>query len=465
MKTKRLIASLFFFICCTASAQEISQEKLQEDFDIFKDALTRFHPELYRYSDSAAVHRLFAEVEENIKHPMSQRDFYRQMLPILAEVKDGHLKWIVKGQDQHYPFFSENLFPIRLYFSSEGVYAHSGFGQKIEQPGAKVLSINGTPIDEIQKRLMAMMTFGDGDSFGGKRYSLNRYFSGYFSTEFGVSDTYHVEMELGGKVVSWSGKGVSKEMIESAFSGDSQVFSFEVLDEQTALMDINRFYTFSEDPDYSKFLRTSFQEMADRDLQTLILDLRGNEGGNEKFGIELYQYLALKDFRYYDFVSSRENQKTDYPVYTSKVFRVLNSFSKMEGKTLNFTKAPGLGMTKPAREAFAGKVILLLDGQSFSVTTEFAARAQADRRVVILGEETAGGVAGNSSGFFTILTLPNSQIDLGIPRLGFHMADLLPDQDKRRGVLPDQPFQSSTDDMINGKDSLLELAKSLAKEN
>lgn len=143
-------------------------------------------------------------------------------------------------------------------------------------------------------------------------------------------------------------------------------------------MKINRFFSYKHEPNFKQFLKNSFESLKDANISNLILDLRGNEGGFEKLGIELYSYLAQDKFEYYDFVKTSKNQKTPYPTQTSKVFRLLNSFSKEKNGKVHFTKAPGLKTYTPHKNRFDGNLIVLLDGQSFSVTTEFAARVQAD---------------------------------------------------------------------------------------
>lgn len=442
------------------SAQNLTPEQMREDLRIFREGLERFHPEMYRYSDQESFEKRFSEIEFTIQTSMDQRDFYKLLRPVLVDLKDGHVKWIVRGKDQHYGFFTEKLFPLHLHFEKEKVKVLGKFGGDEVPALAEVKSINGMSIESIRTKLLAGLTYGDGDSQGGKYYQLNRYFAAYFSTEFGVSEIYSVELVSQDKTQTWEGKGVSKDQIESNFKESENPFSFQMTNGWTGILDINRFFSFKGEPDFKQFLKNSFESLESEGISNLILDLRGNEGGNEKLGIELYKYLALDEFDYYDFVTTKPNQNVDFEHFTSKIFRVANSFSKEKDGKYLFTKAPSK-VEKPYKNAFSGNLIVLLDGQSFSVTTEFASRVQADGRATIIGEETAGGAEVNSSGFFTILTLPHSQIDLGIPRLGFHMADLAPDMDKNRGIVPDQIITPSAEDILNGKDLVMEKALEL----
>ncbi len=442
-------------------AQTISPEQMKEDLGIFRDGLERFHPEMYRYTDADSFSKIFDRIESQLDHPMNQWEFYKMMRPAVSALKDGHVKWIMQGKDQHYGHFESDLFPLKLYFEAEKVKVLGHFGDESAPTLAEVQSINGKPITQIKAELMKSMTFGDGNSEGGKNHQLNRFFSAFFAQEYGVENAYEVALLDQEKVVTWTGKGVEKSQIEANYISEDTPFTFRMTNGWTGIMKINRFFSYKHEPNFKQFLRNSFGSLKDENISNLILDLRGNEGGFEKLGIELYRYLAQDQFEYYDFVSTKKNQKTAYPSYTSKIFPMLNSFSKEKNEILRFTKAPGLKTYKPYKNAFNGNLIVLLDGQSFSVTTEFASRVMADGRAHFIGEETAGGAEVNSSGFFTIITLPNSKIDLGIPRLGFHMASLKSSMPKDRGILPEHEIIPTAEALLHKKDLVMEKALEL----
>lgn len=443
-------------------SQTLTPEQTQTDLKAFRQSLEAFHPELNRYQTREEFLQQLNALERDINHPLSQREFYQKMLPIIGNIKDGHIKWIAQGKDQYYPFFEDQLFPVQVHVDKEQVLVLRNLGKETLPELAKITSINGQAIEQILTTLMENSTFGDGDSEGGKYFQLNRYFSALYANQFGVSETYSMGLEIDGKHSIVELKGVNKDQIESAFPPVEAPFSFEIKENKIAVMTVHRFFTYPGEPDFKRFLKDSFAKIQAQGIQKLILDLRGNEGGNEKLGIELYRYLAKEPFVYYGEVTSRPNQKLPFDTHTSLLFRLANSFSKKQSEKSQFRFAPS-GVTKPYSNAFQGEVMVLVDGQTFSVATEFASRVKADGRAKFIGEETAGGAALNSSGFFTIVTLPYSKIDLGIPRIGFHMANLPNDMDPRRGIIPDLKAGLTAEDKISGKDSVMQLAIDLMK--
>ncbi len=336
------------------------------------------------------------------------------------------------------------------------------FGDEKVPSLATLISINGQPIDQVISTLLSHSTFADGNSEGGKYYQLNRYFSALYSNAFGVDRTYSVELEVNGELVLLQLDGVKKEQIESKYLPEKTPFSFEIKAGSVGILTINRFFTYPGEPDFKRFLKKTFMEIQNQGIEKLVLDLRGNEGGNEKLGIELYRYLALKPFEYYAKVTTRPNQSVAFEASTSRLFKLANSFSKKNSEATYFRFSPS-GLQKPHANAFHGELLVLVDGQTFSVATEFSARVKADGRATFLGEETAGGAALNSSGFFTIVTLPHSKIDLGIPRLGFHMANLPSAIDSERGIVPDLQIAPTTEDKLLGTDPVIKKALELMR--
>ncbi|WP_332369379.1 hypothetical protein [Spirosoma telluris] len=107
--------------------------------------------------------------------------------------------------------------------------------------------------------------------------------------------------------------------------------------------------------------------------------------------------------------------------------------------------------------AYHGKLYVLLNENSFSVTTELAARIHADKRsggTTFIGQESGGGYKGNSSGIYTITQFPNSKIDLGIGRFGYNLTNVSADSYSDRGIIPDHLVEPTIDDVLNHHDPI-----------
>lgn len=472
---------LFFIIACCLlvvdlKAQSLSTEQLQQDFQIFKAALTEAHPGLYRFETPEVVQKRFAEVQASLTEPLSPQEFYQKLSPVVAGIHCGHTKFHPAGiYDEahvyHYFYGTERLFPLRMYFSDRKAYL---LGSYVEDntlaKGAEVTAINGRPMPELID-FMFRNIVADGRVESSRYLELNRYFSAYYANLIGSMDTFEVTLKTtGGETRTQSVGAVPLSAIktweERQSPSESATFQLQFPQEGVALMTIRAFYPTSKKDDFESFLEKSFEEIRVRKAQKLVLDLRNNEGGIDRWGSLLYSYLVSEPFRYYEElrVPSKKHsfgKYADFPRFYG-VLKLL--IRKEENGGYRWTKNKNLKVQKLQPEPFTGEVVALINGFSFSVTAEFAAVGKASGRIKFIGEETGGTYSGNNSGTFVLVTLPNSQLMVGIPMMGYYMA-IPASQPADRGVLPDIPMSPSVEDVIAGKDVVMEKVLQLTKTN
>ncbi|WP_080056690.1 S41 family peptidase [Spirosoma aerolatum] len=442
-------------------AQLLSPEQLQTDFARFRTALAEAHPEMYRYTPKPRFDSLFAVTAAQLNRPMTQQAFYVTMVPLLVALRDGHIKWIVSGRDEHYPFATDKLFPLRLYFLGDKAWVVGNYSTESVPGGAEVISINGKSMATIIQALLPNMTFADGDRIGGKLEDLNHYFSGYYATFIGAPDRFEVAYQSGTQTKTVTLAPVTEQTIktyaEQHKDKTQKPFRLTFSGERTAVMTIERFWSEKNEQNFRQFLSESFHEIKRQGVQHLVLDLRNNEGGEESWGVELYSYLASQPFRYYDHIRVRQKKRFSFPAWSSKLYRMARFIVvKKRSDGYVFTHHRGLRTTKPKADAYAGKLYVLLNGNSFSVTTELSARIHADKRAVFIGQESGGGYKVNSSGIFAITQLPNSKIDLGIGMFGFNMANVSGYPYTDRGIIPDHLVEPTIEDILQQRDRILD---------
>ncbi|NJO88376.1 MAG: hypothetical protein HC831_04950 [Chloroflexia bacterium] len=225
-------------------------------------------------------------------------------------------------------------------------------------------------------------------------------------------------------------------------------------------MHIRVFYPTSENDHYEKFLKESFREIKTRGTEYLIIDLRNNEGGIDRWGAMLYAYLTDKKFRYYKELRLSGVKFTTEPyLQKPRFFGILKLLvHKKDGKYF-WPHHKNLKVQKPRRETFNGKVYILVNGNSYSVTSEFAAIARSEKRALFFGQETGGTYEGNNSGTFAFVTLPNSRLTLAIPILAYYL-DVHPENPLDRGILPDYYISPAQE---NGQDAEMDFVMEYIK--
>src|SRR5207253_8434139 len=132
-------------------------------------------------------------------------------------------------------------------------------------------------------------------------------------------------------------------------------------------------------------------------------------------------------------LTRRPPRSTLFP-YTT-LFR---SLERQPSGKYRMVKHPNWGLQQPSQPAFTGKVYILINGNSFSTTSEFLSHAHAHKRATFIGEESGGGYYGNTSGPGAFLTLPNTRLQAYVPLMTYYMA-VRDYKAASHGVVPDYP--------------------------
>ena len=93
------------------------------------------------------------------------------------------------------------------------------------------------------------------------------------------------------------------EKKQTGNSSSDVPYSLEILPGNTALLTISSFWIGSESA-YKRFLKNAFLSIRQKETENLIIDVRNNEGGNDKRGAILLSWLMSEEFRYYDRLAS-----------------------------------------------------------------------------------------------------------------------------------------------------------------
>jgi len=372
----------------------------------------------------------------SIRDSMRVTSFYRLTSRVIAAMEDGHSNCRLPRSMMTSYFGSVPVFPgIVLFINGRAYFLCCK--QRPELAEAELTAIDGRPMGEVIGALFGYIP-SDGAIESRKNWELNEFFPLFYNMEYGVRDSFRVEYRLGNGVTGQCvlKAGLIKDiMCHPPFPRPARYLTLEYRPDNVAVLTIRTFFDgFLQQTGehFSAFLDSAFGDIALKKVASLLIDLRGNQGGNDMNGALLYSYLVSAPFRYY------ASLRTTTREYTEK-------------------DHPGLALQQPQVHAFGGKVYFLINGRSFSATSEVAAIARSHGRGVFIGEEDGGGYYGNTSGDDITVVLPHSQINCRIPLVLYTLAvqkDRYPD----RGVRPDHPVYPTVRDLLGDGDSQMEEA-------
>ena len=445
-----------------ATPPKFTAAQLIKDYEILTGALKDAHPGLYRYTTKEKFDRLFAETRSKIDHSMTEEEFYKLVMPLIANIKCGHTKFHRQGKpDDRYPFHNDNLFPLKLYFVHEKAYMLYSYEPSVHvAPASEVVTINGKPVSDIIKQLRSYITV-DGDVQSAVYEELNHSFNGYYATFVENVKNYKITYKDNRRQASSTLPGVKLQAIEERehenIPESRLPLRLACVADSIAVLTIESFYVDSAVQQFYPFIDSAFRDIKDKKIRNLIIDVRNNEGGEEDWGGYLYSYLADKSFTYYKklVLTKRGNYKfTKYAVMPPELDYMKDYIQEKDGEVV-FTGQQYLYEKQPQENRYTGKVYMLINGVSFSVTTELASMVHNNKRATFVGEETGGAYYGNNSGVFEILTLPHTKLTAGIPLVAFY-SNVSGYPYKSRGILPDYTVSSPVHDILDKRDVIME---------
>ncbi|MBO9611186.1 MAG: hypothetical protein J7619_00755 [Dyadobacter sp.] len=422
--------------------QPLNASLLQEDFQAFRKVLTENHPDMYRYRSRESLNRLLDSCQASINAPMNLIEFGNLVRFAVSALECGHTSGSLPGEVMENYAASVPMFPLKVWFAGDRAFVLCSRDETVP-PGTEILSIDGDSMQQIRRRLIQYLP-SDGQIRTKKNATLNNdAFLFLYNFIYGAKTHYKV------KIMASDGQ-LREVTLQAALFENTSCPAYKT-GSNTKPLDLSypggtraqlTIRTFSKErimqagQDFPAFLETTFGALRERQIKDLIIDLRGNGGGEDVYGALLYAYLTGEPFRY--FAALRSQSK---PVMTPD-------------------DHPGLAVQQPAGSHFRGNVYVLIDGRTFSTAADFCAIARSNARAVFIGEETGGGYEGNNSGGTVRLSLPHSGVQIAVPTIRYANA-VKPAKEPGRGIIPEYPVTPTISDILTEKDVQLQKALDL----
>lgn len=371
------------------------------------------------------------------------------------------------------------MFPLRMMAEERRliVLFNDTPDDQMIRPGMEVVEINGRKAGDILDRILPKLS-ADGDIETGKRVRLQRIFGQYYRMFVEQTGDFTVKArDAAGKTVTAKLAGV----MPSERTTNQNPLNAELKASIAKLQwsNENLAVRFLKDPDiaqiriggfggnnYPQWLEDTFRTLREKGTRSLIIDLRGNGGGNDMYGAMLVSYLTDKSFRYFDHINVKTispsfKEHSDWRADREPRLRQEMTPNPAGGYLVSPKLHPGVAEQPAGKYPFLGKVFVLIDGGTFSTAADFCAVAHHLKRATFIGEETGGGYYGNNSGMETTVTLPNSKMRIRVPMYEYWNA--VPGYaGKRRGTRPDHVVETKVANLLRGVDEQLDLALKLA---
>ena len=407
---------------------KFSEKKLKEDFLEFRSILETTHPALYDYTSKEVLDSIFESNYQKINSELEFSRFLILLTEVISKVGCGHSSlWV---PEKFWNVAPEKLFPLKLLISGNKTIVKGSFSSIQDIPvGSEIISINNQAINLILARLSSL-TSADGFNSSYRRTEVAQNFSVKYAFAFGFPDSFTVEYMTPNnrQRMQKTIYPVSKEAIDEGIPRLSELSYKQIDGINTGVLTINTFGYYGNVDMFRNFIDSVFLEINKSHTKNLILDLRGNSGGDPFCASYLWGYLEPEALPYFD-------------EHYGKYDTLANPIPKHKYN-------------------FNGELFTLIDGHGFSTTGHFCALLKYYEVGTFIGSEL--GSTYTCTGNATYPQLKNSGIIVGTARVGRYTA-AVKNMNPMKGVLPDYSIELTQNEIIERKDSVMDFTISLIK--
>jgi hypothetical protein len=289
----------------------LKSNDLQADAAILREAYQELHPGLYRYNTRAEMDAHFAELNQHLAHDQSLQDAFLVFSEFAAKVRCGHTQ--ANPLNQPKPVI-EALFKstTRLPFYFDWLNGHMIVTRDftpghVLPRGTEVTQINAVTTSVILGRLLSV-TRADGGN-DSKRIaqlavdgdSIYETFDVYYPMFFPQKSANDILLIRRPKSLKSEQVSVSpltfeqriapiKQREEQRKGGNDALFEWKYLSDGSAYLRMPTWALYDSKWDWKRWLHEHLDDASTRNAPALILDLRGNEGGDD-VGNEIIPHL------------------------------------------------------------------------------------------------------------------------------------------------------------------------------
>ncbi len=470
MKKKMLmLAVLLTVLMCglgplQAKDKTFSVTQVKEDLEYLYKTFNEVHPALVDPAKQEALKKCKDALMETIDTPKTAFQVFCHFAPMVSHLKDVHTMMNLPMPEG---FDITRYLPADFMVIGGKVFIKHIYPEdKWDCTGAELLSVNGIAAEELKNWFFGLMP-GETAAFEDLLFESNN-IKMFLKELKGGKDNYRLAFKKGNVektcVLPALAYKKIREQRKKQPKKKQEIFSL-TFKGQCAVFKIGDFTR----KKFAKYLARSFARMKEKGISKLVIDMRGNKGGDSENVGELLSYFISKPTAVLPKITCRagtefkKNMKKRIP----GVLRWL-PVQKLDKRGRKIWNAPAgslvdledneLVRPKPASKRFNGDLVVLVNGESISCGSLFPYHVKKWKLGRVAGTET-GSLDDGAYGEAIILFLPNTKIPY---QLSTMILRERPDQPPApKGLMPDIEILRDIRGEIKGTDSQLEKALEL----
>jgi hypothetical protein len=475
------------------AATTLRSADLLADVDALEKIYRALHPGLYRYNSEAELTALFAEARRELGRDRSLGEAFLVLTRLTAGIRCGH----------SYPsFFNQNeairdaLFqgprlPFWFRWLGDDMVIVKSFADRAELvPGTVVEAIGGTPAVDLLDAMLPLAR-ADGQNVAKRRAYLEvvgdaeiEAFDVFLPLLFPALLPAQGDIELTVRppraqartltvpLQSAAARAGAARAQRAGAGADAPLWTLKTLTrgrQSVAYLEMPDWVAYKTRWDWKGFLHATMAQLVAQKTPALVIDLRGNEGGND-VGDEILAHMLdapiarRTTVRRVRFEAVPDDLRPMLDTWDDSFFTLGQGATAISGDWRELPRDTAGDVIAPQAPRYRGKVVVLVDAANSSATFQFAMLVQKRGLATLVGTGTGGSQRGINGGAFFFARLPRTGLEVDVPLIGtfppgpIEAAATIPDA----GVTPDVLVPLTAEDIAAGRDRQLEVALDVA---
>ncbi len=485
-----ILLSLIFSGCASVITQKkteptnpnklYSPEELKEDLDYLFQTMEDVHPNLYAYTPKSVIDSLREKATGQLTNPKTAFEFGKLITPLVVKLGDGHTFLHFPGELwQTYLNDSGKLVPFKIIVEEDQLLVKKNYtNDSTLSVNTKIISINNVPAKDI---IQAMLKYTKGEKLAFRKKRISKHFASLLWALYDIKSDFSVEYlsALDDQKYINTFSGITLNELDGSLKNETNKqtklpFSYRLLpNDKIGIIDLKSFADSWEI--FEQYCENTFGQIQKDSVQTLIIDIRENGGGDSYNGDILFNYITDKPYlqiEQADYKISknlkqkfrqRAKRRLVYAYYILYPLLYIHPdgrkiFASKNGTMISYKIEPYAPDNN--HFLFKGDVYLLTGQYTFSAAVDFASAFNCYNMGTIIGEETGGLTVS----FIDIIhfTLPNTNLRFGVAdKRNINACG----KEDGHGVIPDFEVKQTPEDREKGIDTVLEFTKELIKKN
>ncbi len=431
---------IWIFINNVFSQTYITRNEALEDIDYFFRQAEQIHPDLYFKVSKTDMQTKILDLKKSVKDSISIDEFSKKLSAVVNLIGDAHTNIGISKHLRKKYYREKTRLPFGVKISGNTFYVSKPETEKLKE-GDIIVSVNNIKSNDFNKLTRYVVC----DIESQKPKFLGKYFSYYFFIEYEISDSINITVNRNGKIIT-------TQLTLNAYRKKPRgKYDFFRINDTVAVLKINSFANINK-KHYKSFLDSIFNRLSDnKNLTTLVIDLKNNGGGTTSYAVMLFPYINVTTYRLHQkyeiktgkavkkYFGKRYIKWFMYPFYPFAYFSRMGRiyFFKKNGSITSIaTKERRL---KAKSNAFKGKVYVLTSAGTYSAAADFVYAFSYSKRGKIIGDTVGQPYTGYIDRI--PVTLPNSKLRGGVSFKRYEYVGAN-ENNKHQGISPDLYFDA-----------------------